>query len=117
LRLLVDECASAEQLIRRLRDAGHDVVTSIDLLGIGASDGAVFDLAKRERRAILTYDCADFLALHAGDPKHHGVLLIYEDGNGRDMTFAEIAAAVQRASRSTTTVKGCCVALNRFRSA
>jgi predicted nuclease of predicted toxin-antitoxin system len=116
LRLLVDECAAAKPLVRRLRDAGHDVVTSVEVLGNGASDAAVFDVAKRQRRTILTRDCTDFLALHAADSKHYGLLLIYEDGDARDLTFAEIAAAVPQAARSAKTLKGRCVILNRYRS-
>ncbi len=37
-RLLIDECLASRELIGRAREAGHDVVSSRDVLGEGASD-------------------------------------------------------------------------------
>jgi predicted nuclease of predicted toxin-antitoxin system len=115
MRLLLDECAAAQSLIERLRNAGHDVATSVELLGSGAPDAEIFELAKRQRRVLLTRDCRDFLLLHVGDPKHNGLLLIYEDGDERDMTPSQIAAAIAQLEQSTAPLKGRCITLNLLR--
>ena len=83
-----------------LRSAGHDVVTSIDVFGTGASDTAVFEHGKREKRAILTFDCDDFVALHEKDSEHSGILLVYQDGDSRDMTYREIVGAIDSATQA-----------------
>lgn len=99
MRLLVDECLVAAELIRRLRHAGHDVVTSVERVGAGASDSDVFNIAKDEQRTILTANCTDFAALHTANSEHAGLLLVYEDGDSRDMTYSDMVAAIDRAVR------------------
>jgi predicted nuclease of predicted toxin-antitoxin system len=94
LRLLVDECAAAAPLIGILRKAGHDVALSIDTLGKAAADRDVFAQALQEKRVVLTFDCADFSKLHETNSDHYGILLVYHDGDARDMTYAQISAAI-----------------------
>lgn len=116
LHLLVDECLAAGPLVNLLRSAGHDVVTSIDVFGTGVSDTTVFEHGKRERRAILTFDCGDFAALHQEDAAHSGILLVYQDGDSRDMTYREIAIAVDHAVQSCPDgLAGHLIVLNHFR--
>ena len=116
LHLLVDECLAAGPLVNMLRSAGHDVATSIEVFGIGVSDAAVFEHGKREGRAILTFDCGDFAALHQEDAAHFGILLVYQDGDSRDMTYHEIVIAIDHAVQSCPDgLAGKVIALNHFR--
>jgi predicted nuclease of predicted toxin-antitoxin system len=62
-RLLLDECVESKSLIRRLRDAGYDLVT-VTGAGLGeAPDEEIGRWAIRERRAVLTQNCDHYLAL------------------------------------------------------
>ncbi len=94
MRLLVDECAAAAPLIGILRKAGHDVALSIDTLGKAAADRDVFAQALSEKRVVLTFDCADFSKLHETNSDHYGILLVYHDGDARNMTYAQVSAAI-----------------------
>lgn len=117
LRLLLDECRAAKELAKRLRERGHDVRTAVECVGAGASDHLVFAFAKQDGRTLLTANCSDFLALHENDRAHFGILLIYQDNDGRDMSFGQIVEALDLAShRLHGQVAGRIVILNHFRS-
>jgi predicted nuclease of predicted toxin-antitoxin system len=73
VRLLLDEMYPAD-IAKRLRHGGHDAVAvTEDPASVGLDDSAVFDLAVRTRRAVVTENAADFLRLArqraaAGEP-------------------------------------------------
>jgi Domain of unknown function (DUF5615) len=77
VRLLLDENASARSLIERLRNVGHDAVTSVELVGLGARDEYVVEAAVAQRRVLVTRDCDDFRSLYGELSDHPGLLLIY----------------------------------------
>ncbi len=79
-----------------LRKAGHDVSLSIESLGVAAADSDVLAHARQEKRAVLTFDCADFSMLHEAAPDHQGMLVAYQDGDSRDMSYAEITSTIDR---------------------
>jgi predicted nuclease of predicted toxin-antitoxin system len=56
LKLLVDECIADKQLIKRLRDAGHDAKSAYDLGLDGKSDLKVFECAIVQERVVLTFN-------------------------------------------------------------
>lgn len=67
MRLLADESCDFS-VVRVLRAAGHDVV-AVSEVALGATDDEVTDLARREKRILLTED-KDFgqLVFAAGNP-------------------------------------------------
>jgi len=77
VRLLLDENASDRTFVGLLRAASHDVETSVDALGVGASDRAILAHARATRRVVVTRDCVDFRELVANVAGHSGLLLIY----------------------------------------
>jgi predicted nuclease of predicted toxin-antitoxin system len=54
VRWVADECVSA-RLVKLLREAGHDVAYAAEMAS-GASDAELIDLARREKRLLLTDD-------------------------------------------------------------
>lgn len=80
LKLLLDEMcspATAEQLRRR----GHDVVAALERDEIrGLSDEAVLELARLERRVLVTFDVGDVsqlvLRFRTEERDHQGVILV-----------------------------------------
>ena len=84
-----------------LRTEGHDVVTVNEAGLRGQPDTSVLAHAAQDRRVVLTLNCRDFLELHEVSNAHSGIIGIYQ---GRDlrknMTFAEIAAALANLAAS-----------------
>lgn len=81
MRLLLDEMFSPA-IARELRARGHDVES---VSGRGdwqaLSDEEVMEVARRERRAIVTNNLRDFRPLHheaivAGGPGHFGMVFV-----------------------------------------
>jgi predicted nuclease of predicted toxin-antitoxin system len=94
MRLLLDECAGHRNLRDALIADGHDVVRSVDVLGGGVDDPAVFAFACRDNRAVVTFNNADFVRIAVGAATHPGILLIYQDNKPSDMGAAEIVKAL-----------------------
>jgi len=94
MRLLLDECIGDRSLRDALIAAGHDVVRTVDELGGGADDRAVFAFACEHERIILTYNNADFKLLGEANRKHPGMLLVYQDNKPSDMNGSDIVKAV-----------------------
>jgi predicted nuclease of predicted toxin-antitoxin system len=115
-RLLIDECLASRELIGRARKAGHDVVSSRDVLGDGTSDDDVMAYARRERRSVITANCGDFLSLHAANGEHHGVLLVFEDADRRDMSPRDVVRALELVLiRYSGSIANELIVLNHFR--
>jgi predicted nuclease of predicted toxin-antitoxin system len=74
--LLADESCDF-RVVRALRAAGHDVSAAIEMAR-GAEDSAVFGMAEREGRILVT-EALDFgqLAYAAASPAHGVILLRY----------------------------------------
>jgi Domain of unknown function (DUF5615) len=102
LRLLIDEmypAAIAEQLRRR----GHDASTVTESAELRSqADSAIFALAQRERRAVVTENVSDFIPLaddaDQRDQPHHGLVLVdpakYRRGSRR--TIGRLVTALDR---------------------
>jgi len=80
VKLLLDEQISWK-VAERLRDRGRDAVAVVaDPQIAGLDDRAVFDLAQCERRALVTYNCLDFIRIvrewATFDRTHRGVVFV-----------------------------------------
>lgn len=110
--LVLDECACDPSLFRTLNDVGIETLRSTDLVGPGAPDDAVLAIGY----PVLTFDCADFAALHGFNPHHGGIVLVYQDGDSRDMSDREIAYALLGVYRLHASLAGQIFVLNSFRT-
>jgi hypothetical protein len=83
---------------------------------MNASAIAVFTFACRHERIVLTYNNADFKLLSEGNPKHPGMLLIYQDNKPSDMNRSDIVKAVANVDTTHTTgIVGELIVLNGYR--
>jgi hypothetical protein len=96
LRIYVDEDTASDQLIARLRSAGHEVLEPLR----GMSDVRCWHHARAKSAVVLTTNARDSVAL-AEIGAHHGLLLVYrENAPTRDMTARAIAVAVDRVAET-----------------
>jgi hypothetical protein len=81
VRPLLDEML-APRIARELRSRAHDVVAIGEREGwTGLSDDAVLELARDQRRAVVTANLRDFrpraaAAVLPGGPGHHGMVFV-----------------------------------------
>lgn len=95
LKIYVDDCANARQLVVLLRAAGHQVVVPADVGLSGQDDVKHLAYATANRLTLLTKDPDDFYELHQSSDQHAGILGIYQDNDAsRDMTHADIVKAI-----------------------
>jgi predicted nuclease of predicted toxin-antitoxin system len=113
---LVDEDSQARAQLNLLRADGHDVVAIGELQKNGTADPAVFDLAQSLERVLLTHNVEDFHELHRQRPGHHGIIAVYRDADPRkNMSYAQIAAAIRRLETLRATIAGGFHVLNHWR--
>jgi Domain of unknown function (DUF5615) len=122
LRLYLDDCSNSNLLADLLKKAGHEVVRPTDeRIGLEGEDDAVhFRFAAARSLAIVTKNPADFRYLHDSDPRHSGILGIYQDNDPtRDMSNADIVNAIHNledaAQKTGLTIEGHFHALNDWR--
>ena len=67
--------------VERLRELGHDVLTTHEsgLANIGTDDPEILAEATRLERAVLTMNRRDFIALHSLDANHGGIVVCTRD--------------------------------------
>ena len=99
LKLLLDEDCQDKILVKKLSEAGHDVLTVKDLGLLSQPDNVVLECAVRNKRIVLTRNCEDFLnealMLKNSGRHHHGVLLRYEKNDpAKDMSYNDIVRAI-----------------------
>ena len=112
-RLLLDEDIKAKSLVRVLITAGHDIVTTADLGLDGHSDAVVLEQASLSARAVLTYNCDDFRALHESMPDHCGIILVYQEPR-KTMSYPDITRALENLEQSGILLPGSIHALNTW---
>ncbi len=81
MKLLLDEQISGK-VAERLRGQGHDVIaTTADPTLRGLSDPDLFEVAQQQKRAVVTYNRADFEAIvrdyAAANREHHGLVIVH----------------------------------------
>ena len=114
MRLLLDENCSGREFITRLRAGGHDVVTSIAVLGAGASDDAIVSHAHRDHCAIVTKDAHDFRAAVSNTPEHPGLLLVSEDSHAPRLSAAALSRVIDNIATAYPSVRGLVLSVNEF---
>ena len=83
LNLYLDDCSNSDLLADLLRQAGHRVARPTDDgVGLDGEDDQIhFGFAVAHGLAIITKNPADFKALHDVNPRHYGILAIYQDND------------------------------------
>ncbi|NEO82813.1 MAG: hypothetical protein F6J87_00910 [Spirulina sp. SIO3F2] len=116
LFLLIDEDSQAKYLVNLLRAAGHDVVTANEVEIMGLPDEEVLNYARQQNRVVLTRNCGDFLALHQVNPKHPGILAIYQESNPeRNMGYRDVVRAIENLQAAGLVLADQFVVLNQWR--
>src|SRR5579864_2790041 len=100
MRLLLDECIGDRSLREALVAAGHDVARTVDELGGGVDDPAVFAFACKHQRVVVTYNNVDFKRLGEENPEHPGMLLVYQDNKPTDMNVLDIVKALSNVEKT-----------------
>lgn len=77
-RLFADEDFD-HRVVRRLQALGHDVLTVMDGGRRGLSDAEQLDFASASGRILLTFNRADFHALHREGVVHAGIITCTRD--------------------------------------
>ena len=70
-------------VVLRLRELGHDVLTSFDAgnANQGILDPEVLAFAVAAGRCLLTLNRKDFMRLHRENPRHAGIVVCREDAD------------------------------------
>lgn len=113
LRLLIDEDSQAKLLIDFLRKATHNITTINELQLSGISDDIVLKQAIISNRVLLTKNCRDFELLHQRNPKHPGILAIYESSStSKNMSFQDIVGAISNLEAANISLENQFISLN-----
>jgi len=98
------------QAVEALRRLGHDVLTAFEAAQANQRipDDAVLEFATRSGRAVLTLNRWEFIGLHARLPRHAGIAVCTEDPD-----VDRLAAAIDAAVRSTGSLQGTLIRINR----
>jgi hypothetical protein len=107
-------------LVRLLTQAGHDVLTALDV-NLGAkSDAVQLTRAVQDDRVIVTHNHDDFRELHLlvkeCRGEHPGILVVRKDNDpSRDMSSRGIANAIGKLERSGVPFRNEFSILNQWR--
>lgn len=98
MKLLLDEQISGK-VAERLRDRGHDVIAATDDPSLrGLSDPDLFEVAREEGRALVTYNRVDFEPIvreyAETNREHHGLVIVHPT-RFPSWEFARLAAAIE----------------------
>lgn len=93
-----------------LRGLGHDVLTTPEagLAGVGTGDAVILAEATRLRRTVLTLNRRHYIALHASNPEHAGIVVCK-----RDPDTDALAARIDAALATVTALDGQLLRVNR----
>lgn len=81
MKLLLDEQISGK-IAERMRERGHDALAvTADLALRGLSDPDLFETAQQQKRAVVTYNRADFEVIireyALANREHHGLVIVH----------------------------------------
>ncbi|MDZ4833119.1 MAG: DUF5615 family PIN-like protein [Candidatus Melainabacteria bacterium] len=118
VRLLIDECSEAKLLVRKLRDAGHDVVTVSEANLRTVRDADVFAAAIADNRIVLTNNPGDFVTLHDARMEQHqthpGLFLVYNRNTPGDMNYDQIVRAIANLEGTSVSLENAYHSLNSY---
>ncbi len=88
------------QVVERLRQLGHDVLTTQEAgnAGQAIADPNVLAFAIRDDRAVLTLNRRDFIRLHRSSQEHAGIIVCSEELDVEAQAARIDAAIVQAGS-------------------
>lgn len=91
------------EVVYRLRELGHDVLTTHDVgkSNQGVEDESVLQFAVQENRCVITINRKDFMRLHRDSPPHAGIIVCIQN---RD--YAAFAARIDAAIRQSSILAG-----------
>ena len=97
-------------VVERLRELGHDVLTTLD---VGQSNQALLDenvlaFAINEQRAVLTVNRRHFVRFHSIQPDHQGIIVCTFDAD-----FLGQAERIHAAIGEFATLTGRLIRMNR----
>src|SRR5947208_1737598 len=118
--LYLDDDSIDSAVIRRLVDAGHDVLTPRVAGTAGQADPLHFMCAIRTGPVLFTHDHEDFTLLHdlvlLGGGHHPGILIIRRDNDPtRDMSPGAIVRAIHNLTTSSLAIPDAVHVLNQWR--
>lgn len=120
MRVYLDDCSDADDLVAYLEQAGHDVHTPRTERTAGARDPVHLEYASTNGYVLITTNPRDFRDLHnewqAQGRAHAGILLIYQDNHKvKDMDPPDIARAIDRLLASGVPISNALHILNAWR--
>lgn len=120
MRLYLDDDSIAGQLVRSLRQAGHDVLLPADAGLSGEDDVIHLTRAAREDRVLLSHNYRDFENLHnlvvQVGGSHPGVFVVRKDNDiRRDMSPGAIVRAIDNLLASNAPIENQFIILNHWR--
>jgi predicted nuclease of predicted toxin-antitoxin system len=115
LRLLLDADIQDRNLIATLESAGYDVRFANEAGLRVANDDVILSAAVFDNRAVLTYNCDDYRALHMANPNHCGIVAVYKYSERRkNLSDPEIIRALANLESSGWDITGQFVSLNQW---
>jgi hypothetical protein len=99
MNIYLDDCMDDNELVQRLQQADHTVVSPREASTVGIADQAHLEYAAQHHCTLLTKNCDDFQELHRQWRRtghaHSGILLVYQDNNAnKDMNLTDIVQAI-----------------------
>jgi uncharacterized protein with PIN domain len=95
-RLYADEDVP-DELVKRLRLMGHDIVTVAEAGRCGGNDAQVLAHATADGRCVLTHNRWDFVRLHKQSSMHGGIISCTRDDDNLAALAARIDSCIQSA--------------------
>jgi hypothetical protein len=101
------------QVVLRLRELGHDVLTTRDAnqSDRATPDSDVLRFAIEQERAVVTLNRRDFIRLHNENQDHFGIIVCTVDADAAGQTDR-----IDAKLRSTTDLRGQLIRINRPQS-
>lgn len=116
MKIYLDENISSHRLKDLLTRKGFRVKLPSEAGLMGRSDPEQLDYARKNHFLLLTRNPSDFLALHESNPRHSGIIAIYQDNNvKKDMSYDDIASALHHLLKQRVPIKANFIVLNNYR--
>lgn len=96
--------------VEKLRELGHDVLTTLDANKAGRAipDEEVLKFATSEDRAVISFNRRDFIRLHHESQDHAGIIVCTFGSNAE-----KLSAGIHEALRTAPTLTGTLVRVTR----